>query len=115
MVNKEETAYHTISETSKKINVPSHVLRFWEKKFNMLNPRKGTGGRRYYSPQDIERLVEIKNLLYEKGFTITGAVKHLKLNNNTKNQFTNDTNNILVKVNEALNSIDKIKKIIYKN
>ena len=115
MVNKEETAYHTISETSKKINVPSHVLRFWEKKFNILTPKKGSGGRRYYSPQDIEKLVKIRNLLYEKGFTITGAVKYLKINNITNNQSTSEKNNFIEKIDEALNSLDKIKEIINKN
>ena len=112
---KEDNAYHTISETSKKINVPSHVLRFWEKKFNIIKPRKGTGGRRYYSPQDIDKLIEIKNLLYQKGFTINGAVKYLKNNNNTEVELTDDKNDILKKIDEALNNLDKIKTIINKN
>ena len=112
---KEDNAYHTISETSKKINVPSHVLRFWEKKFNIIKPRKGTGGRRYYSPQDIDKLIEIKNLLYQKGFTINGAAKYLKKNNNTEVKLTDQKNDILEKIDEALNNLDKIKTIINKN
>ena len=72
---KDENAYHTISETSKILDIPPHVLRFWEKKFNFLNPKKGIGGRRYYSPQEINNLKQIKKLLYDDGFTINVSMK----------------------------------------
>ncbi len=74
-----EISYFTISVTSKKIGVKPHVLRFWEKKFLFLKPKKGISGRRYYSPNDIEMLILIKNLLYNEGFTIKGAINYMNI------------------------------------
>ena len=69
-----QNSFYTISKTAEIIGVKSHVLRFWEKKFSSINPKKSLSGRRYYSSEDIEILLMIKKLLYEKGFTIKGAV-----------------------------------------
>ena len=74
--------FFTISKTAKIIGVQSHVLRFWEKKFNAINPKKSLSGRRYYSSTDIKFLLMIKKLLYEEGFTIKGAVNFIDKNNN---------------------------------
>ena len=71
-------AYKTISEVSKSINVPSHVLRFWETKFSQVKPIKRSGGRRYYRSEDIQTLSSIRELLYNEGYTIKGAQKVLK-------------------------------------
>ena len=71
-------AYKTISEVSKSINVPSHVLRFWETKFSQVKPIKRSGGRRYYRAEDIQTLSSIRELLYNEGYTIKGAQKVLK-------------------------------------
>ncbi len=79
MGEKVSGAYQTISEVSSSLNLPAHVLRFWESKFSQLKPIKRGGGRRYYRPEDIETLLEIKMLLYQEGFTIKGAKKALAI------------------------------------
>ena len=71
----EENNFYTISKTATIIGVQTHVLRFWEKKFFILKPKKNASGRRYYSSLDIEYLLMIKKLLYEEGLTIKGAIK----------------------------------------
>ena len=82
MAEKAAGAYQTISEVSSSLNLPAHVLRFWESKFPHLKPMKRSGGRRYYRPEDIETLWEIKTLLYQEGFTIKGAKKALATRKN---------------------------------
>ena len=78
MSTKANDALKTISEVSVLLEVPPHVLRFWEGKFNKLRPLKRSGGRRYYRPDDIELLRRIKKLLYVDGFTIKGAQKLIR-------------------------------------
>ncbi|MBL81952.1 MAG: transcriptional regulator [Rhodospirillaceae bacterium] len=78
MVQKAPGAYQTISEVSVQLNVPAHVLRFWESKFSDLKPLKRSGGRRYYRTEDIQLLQSIKSLLYDEGYTIKGAQNTLK-------------------------------------
>ena len=78
MTDKSSDAYRTISEVSAELNVPPHVLRFWETKFSNLCPLKRSGGRRYYRPNDVNVLMRIRDLLYEDGFTIKGAQRFLK-------------------------------------
>ena len=78
ITEKSVGAYKTISEVSKKIDVPSHVLRFWETKFSQVKPIKRSGGRRYYRSEDIDVLNRIRTLLYQEGYTIKGAKKVLK-------------------------------------
>ena len=78
MSTKADDALKTISEVSELIDVPPHVLRFWEGKFVSLRPLKRSGGRRYYRPNDIALLRRIRNLLYVDGFTIKGAQKLIR-------------------------------------
>ena len=78
ITEKSVSAYKTISEVSKQIDVPSHVLRFWETKFGQVKPIKRSGGRRYYRSEDIDVLIQIRTLLYKEGYTIKGAKKALK-------------------------------------
>ena len=78
MSTKADDALKTISEVSELINVPPHVLRFWEGKFVSLRPLKRSGGRRYYRPNDIALLRRIRKLLYVDGFTIKGAQKLIR-------------------------------------
>ena len=78
MVQKAPGAYQTISEVSVQLDVPAHVLRFWESKFSVLKPLKRSGGRRYYRTEDIQVLKSIKSLLYDEGYTIKGAQNSLK-------------------------------------
>jgi len=75
---KAESAYKTISEVSEELDVPQHVLRFWEGRFTQITPLKRKGGRRYYRPEDVTILQVIKELLYNRGYTIKGAVKALQ-------------------------------------
>jgi len=75
---KSASAYRTISEVAEEIDVPAHVLRFWESKFPAVKPLKRGGGRRYYRPEDVEALRRIRKLLYTDGFTIRGVQKLLK-------------------------------------
>jgi len=75
MNDKASDAFKTISEVSAMLDVPQHVLRFWESKFSSLRPLKRSGGRRYYRPDDIAVLRRIRELLYVDGFTIKGAQK----------------------------------------
>ena len=75
MNHKANDAFKTISEVSALLDVPQHVLRFWESKFSGLRPLKRGGGRRYYRPEDVAVLRRIRQLLYVDGFTIKGAQK----------------------------------------
>jgi len=75
---KSPTAFRTISEVSDELNVPAHVLRFWETKFGQVRPMKRGGGRRYYRPEDIDLLRRIRSLLYDEGYTIKGVQKLLR-------------------------------------
>ena len=70
----EEDNFYTISKTADLVGVQTHVLRFWEKKFLIIKPKKSSSGRRYYSSLDIKYLLMIKKLLYEQGFTVKGAI-----------------------------------------
>ena len=78
MTSKADDAFRTISEVSEMLDIPAHVLRFWETKFSSLRPLKRSGGRRYYRPTDVALLERIRDLLYKDGFTIKGAQKFLR-------------------------------------
>lgn len=74
-----EKTYYSISEVSERLDVRPHVLRYWETQFPILRPRKGRSGSRMYREKDLEVLERIKALLYEKGFTIRGARRRIRL------------------------------------
>jgi DNA-binding transcriptional MerR regulator len=71
-------AFRTISEVATDLNVPQHVLRFWETRFAQIRPLKRAGGRRYYRPEDVELLRRIRELLYNNGYTIKGVQRLLR-------------------------------------
>ena len=75
---KSSAAFRTISEVASDLDVPQHVLRFWETKFAQVKPLKRGGGRRYYRPEDVDLLRRIRTLLYENGYTIRGVQKLLR-------------------------------------
>lgn len=77
-VKKSAGAFRTISEVADELDLPQHVLRFWETKFPQIKPMKRGGGRRYYRPEDIVLLDRIRRWLYEDGYTIKGVQKLLK-------------------------------------
>ena len=76
--SKSASAFRTISEVAEDLDVPSHVLRFWETKFNQIRPLKRGGGRRYYRPEDVALLRRIRQLLYRDGYTIKGVQRLLR-------------------------------------
>ena len=78
--DKSPDAFRTIREVSEALDVPQHVLRFWETKFKQLRPLKRGGGRRYYRPEDFALLQDIRKLLYTDGYTIRGVQKLLRDN-----------------------------------
>src|SRR5215813_1751106 len=77
-IEKSAEAFRTISEVASELDVPQHVLRFWETKFTQIKPLKRGGGRRYYRPEDVDLLRGIRALLYTDGFTIKGVQKVLR-------------------------------------
>jgi DNA-binding transcriptional MerR regulator len=77
-LDKAPEAFRTISEVADELEVPKHVLRFWEAKFAQLKPMKRGGGRRYYRPEDVALLRGIRFLLYNDGYTIRGVQKILR-------------------------------------
>jgi DNA-binding transcriptional MerR regulator len=74
-VSKSPDAFRTISEVAEAIDVPQHVLRFWESKFSQIKPLKRGGGRRYYRPEDVDLLRGVRTLLYSDGYTVKGVQK----------------------------------------
>jgi DNA-binding transcriptional MerR regulator len=76
--NKSPEAFRTISEVAVELDVPQHVLRFWEGRFAQIKPVKRAGGRRYYRPEDVDLLRGVRALLYAEGFTIKGVQKVLR-------------------------------------
>jgi len=77
-MEKSAEAFRTISEVADELEVPKHVLRFWEGKFTQIKPMKRGGGRRYYRPEDVELLRGIRRLLHEEGYTIKGVQKVIR-------------------------------------
>ena len=77
MTDKSDQAFRTISEVADELDLPQHVLRFWETKFRQIAPMKRGGGRRYYRPQDVELIRRIKSLLHTEGYTIKGVQRML--------------------------------------
>ena len=76
-VGKRASAFRTIGEVAEDLDVPAHVLRFWESKFPQLTPLKRGGGRRYYRPEDVQLLQRIRRCLYQEGYTIRGVQRLL--------------------------------------
>ena len=109
MNNKAPEAFRTISEVSRDLSLPQHVLRFWETKFAQIKPIKRGGGRRYYRPEDVKLLKGIKNLLYNDGYTIRGVQKVIK-QNGTKNILSNESQNN--NFTEDKNTINEKEKFV---
>jgi DNA-binding transcriptional MerR regulator len=78
MASKGPEAFRTISEVAADLDLPQHVLRFWETRFAQIRPMKRGGGRRYYRPDDVDLLRGIRHLLYSEGYTIRGVQRILK-------------------------------------
>ena len=114
MTQKSSDAFRTISEVAEHLDIPPHVLRFWETKFRTLRPLKRSGGRRYYRPDDVALLERIRDLLYKEGFTIKGAQKHL-VNRHLGRQSAGETAGQLPigdKLSEAMDSLNAVRKAL---
>ncbi len=109
---KSDSALRTIGEVSEELDLPPHVLRFWESKFSQIKPQKRRGGHRYYRPQDVEIIRKIKTLLYDQGYTIKGAQNFLKA---SKRKDADDSlllENIVADTPIAANSNEELKEIL---
>ena len=110
-------AFRTISEVSRCLDVPQHVLRFWESKFSQVSPLKRGGGRRYYRPEDVQLLERIRDLLYVDGFTIKGVqrlirergVKALLSNADDGAEVTNDSQRRAIMT--AIAELSEVRKL----
>ena len=117
MKNKSSKAYKTISEVTKILNLkskkgsslPTHTIRFWEKKFKQIKPKKLNGNRRYYDEKNIETLQKVHFLLKEQGMTINGVKKIL---NNNEPLKLDEMSNHSIKANNLKNKLIKISSII---
>jgi DNA-binding transcriptional MerR regulator len=78
VTGKSEGAFRTIGEVAESLDLPPHVLRFWETRFSEIEPVKKAGGRRYYRPRDVELVAAIRHLLYGRGYTIKGVQRLLR-------------------------------------
>jgi len=77
-MDKGSEAFRTITEVAETLDLPQHVLRFWETRFTQIRPLKRAGGRRYYRPEDVQLITAIRRLLYDEGFTIRGVQRLLR-------------------------------------
>ena len=77
-MDKSSEAFRTITEVAETLDLPQHVLRFWETRFSQIKPLKRAGGRRYYRPEDVQLITAIRRLLYDEGFTIRGVQRLLR-------------------------------------
>jgi DNA-binding transcriptional MerR regulator len=89
-LDKSPDAFRTISEVADDLDIPQHVLRFWETRFTQIKPMKRSGGRRYYRPDDVDLLRGIRRLLYGEGYTIRGVQRILKEQGAKAVQILND-------------------------
>ena len=77
-MDKSSEAFRTITEVAETLDLPQHVLRFWETRFSQIKPLKRAGGRRYYRPEDVQLIAAIRRLLYDEGFTIRGVQRLIR-------------------------------------
>jgi DNA-binding transcriptional MerR regulator len=97
--------FYRIGEVSRIAGVPATVLRFWEGEFRRIKPRRTEAGQRMYRRSDVELILEIKNLLYDKKFTIKGARQHLKGKNRTSSPISPPSRDILRQLRNELEQI----------
>lgn len=103
--------YFTIGETSELCLVKPHVLRYWEQEFSQLRPAKRRGNRRYYQHKDIEVVRHIRSLLYEDGFTISGAKRELTRSREALNPATETAKPVTNRRNRHSNYVDIIAEL----
>ena len=99
--------YFKIGEVSELLGLPTHVLRFWETEFKRIKPKRTSAGQRLYRKRDVAFILRVKHLLYEKGFTISGARQHLR----NKQDFLEELPQAL-SVSELRQELEQIRKLI---
>ena len=99
--------YFKIGEVSELLGLPTHVLRFWETEFKRIKPKRTSAGQRQYRKRDVEFILRVKHLLYEKGFTISGARQHLR----SKQDFIEELPQTL-SVSELRHELEQIRELI---
>ena len=112
---KSSDAYKTIGEVSELLQIPQHILRFWEDSFAQIKPLKRKGGRRLYSESDINLLRRIKVLLYDEGYSIKENCKKFLSKNKIDNIKTEGklkvSEEVSLKLKEIVDNLNKIKKL----
>ena len=114
---KSPSAFRTISEVAEDLDLPPHVLRFWETKFSQVHPLKRGGGRRYYRPEDVQLLSHIRSLLYDEGYTIKGVQKLMREGNLKKsdlapspsNMTSLETNSLKSEIQDAIDELEALR------
>tara|TARA_R110002072_G_scaffold4384_9_gene30740 strand:+ start:3075 stop:3401 length:327 start_codon:yes stop_codon:yes gene_type:complete len=104
-VNLPEKRYYSIGEVAKAFDVNTSLIRFWEKEFDVLQPKKNAKGNRKFTPEDIKNLELIFHLVKERGFTLDGAKTHLKENKKTLDRFE-----IIQKLERVKLELNKLKE-----
>ena len=113
MQSKSPSAFRTISEVAELLNVPQHVLRFWESKFTQIRPMKRGGGRRYYRPEDLLVLERIRGLLYTDGYTIKGVQNIFKKEINKTSDVKGDfSQKEKTQLNSIILDLEEIKGLL---
>tara|TARA_B100001250_G_C19423962_1_gene624477 strand:- start:33 stop:368 length:336 start_codon:yes stop_codon:yes gene_type:complete len=100
--------YYSIGEVSKMVNLKSYVLRYWETEFNQLNPPKNRAGNRTYRQKDINLIIKIKDLLYNKKYTIDGARSIISSKNDDNTSYRANNGDLIVKIKSELQEILRI-------
>ena len=114
---KSPNAFRTISEVAEKLDLPAHVLRFWETKFSQVRPIKRGGGRRYYRPEDVQLLSHIRSLLYDEGYTIKGVQKLMREGNLKKSDLAPspsemasfEANSLKSEIQDAIDELEALR------
>tara|TARA_S200000501_G_scaffold371919_1_gene415922 strand:+ start:843 stop:1190 length:348 start_codon:yes stop_codon:yes gene_type:complete len=115
MLESNTKLYYSIKEVSEITELKQYVLRYWESEFPSLKPNKNKAGNRTYKKQDIEVILDIKKLLYDKKFTIKGAVEELKNQRTLPTQEKSLSNTQVSSLNEIKNELKNILNILNKN
>ena len=114
---KSPGAFRTISEVAEDLDLPTHVLRFWETKFSQVHPLKRGGGRRYYRPEDVQLLSHIRSLLYDEGYTIKGVQKLMREGNLKKSDLAPspsdmasfEANSLKSEIQDAIDELEALR------
>ena len=116
-LKKSPDAFRTISEVAEDLDLPAHVLRFWETKFSQVHPLKRGGGRRYYRPEDVQLLSHIRSLLYDEGYTIKGVQKLMREGNLKKSDLAPspsemasfEANSLKSEIQDAIDELEALR------